>query len=118
MYSDYLAADSSIKNIGSEATPSMFKHYRNSLESLSEVLESIRQKKEGDGYLTYLLGVVYVKLEQYEAAVSMLVESINNVPINWHAWLQLGDLIVDRVKVCKININLVKKTVYLHTIYF
>jgi len=103
MYSDYLAADSNIKNIGSEATPSMFKEYRNFLDYLSQLLESIRQQKRGDGYLTYLLGVVYVKLEQYEAAVKMLVESINEVPLNWHAWMQLGDLIVDRVKVNKIK---------------
>ncbi|KAE9529555.1 hypothetical protein AGLY_011651 [Aphis glycines] len=104
MYSDYLAADSNIKNIGSEATPSMFKEYRNLLNYLSQLLESIRQKKKGDGYLTYLLGVVYVKLEQYEAAVKMLVESINEVPLNWHAWMQLGDLIVDRVKLSKLEL--------------
>ncbi|XP_025199334.1 cell division cycle protein 23 homolog [Melanaphis sacchari] len=104
MYSDYLAADSHIKNIGSEATPSMFREYRDLLDYLSQQLESIRQKKKGDGYLTYLLGVVYVKLEQYEAAVNMLVESINEVPLNWHAWMQLGDLIVDRVKLSKLEL--------------
>lgn len=102
-YSDYLAADSHIKNIGSEATPSMFDDYRNCLDSLSMELMALRIENKADGYLLYLLGVISVKLEQYEIAVQMLLESIQKVPLNWHAWMQLGDLIVDRVKVNNIH---------------
>lgn len=101
-YSDYLAADSNFKNIGSEATPSMFDDYRHCLDSLSAELMTLRKENKADGYLLYLLGVVSVKLEQYELAVEMLLESITKIPLNWHAWMQLGDLIVDRVKVNKI----------------
>lgn len=101
-YSDYLAADSHFKNIGSEATPSMFDDYRHSLDNLSSELMALRKENKADGYLLYLLGVMSVKLEQYELAVEMLLESIAKVPLNWHAWMQLSDLIVDRVKVSKI----------------
>lgn len=98
-YSDYLAADSKIKNIGSDATPSMFDNYRYNLDKLSTELLTLRNENKADGYLLYLLGVVSVKLEKYNLAVEILLESICKVPLNWHAWMQLGDLIVDRVKV-------------------
>lgn len=94
-----MAADSHIKNIGSEATPSMFDDYRHSLGILSAELMALQKENKADGYLLYLLGVVSVKLEQYELAVKILLESIAKVPLNWHAWMQLGDLIVDRIKV-------------------
>lgn len=99
-YSDYLAADSRLKNIGSEATPSMFDDYRLNLATLSKKLMELRKENKADGYLLYLLGVVSVKLEKYDVAVVTLLESIHKVPLNWHAWMQLGDLIVDRIKVC------------------
>lgn len=63
----------------------------------------LRLQNQTDGYLLYLLGLVSVKLEQYEFAVKLLLESIQKVPVNWHAWMQLGDLIVDRVKVNNIH---------------
>lgn len=66
-------------------------------------LMALRIENKADGYLLYLLGVISVKLEQYEIAVQMLLESIQKVPLNWHAWMQLGDLIVDRVKVNNIH---------------
>jgi len=62
---------------------------------------NLKVENKADGYLLYLLGVVSVKLEKYDVAVEMLLESIHKVPLNWHAWMQLGDLIVDRVKVSK-----------------
>lgn len=98
-YFDYLAADFNIKNIGGDATPSMFDDYRRRLDELFIELSNIRKEKKADGYLLYLLGVVCVKLEQYDQAVDILLESIHKVPLNWRAWMQLGDLIVDRVKV-------------------
>lgn len=98
-YSDYLTADSNIKNIGSDATPSMVDNYRYSLDKLFTKLMTLKVENKADGYLLYLLGVVSVKLEKYDVAVEMLLESIHKVPLNWHAWMQLGDLIVDRVKV-------------------
>lgn len=116
-YSDYLAADSSIKNIGSEATPSMFDDYRLSLDILSTKLMALHKENKADGYLLYLLGVVSVKLEQYDIAVETLLESIYKVPLNWHAWMQLGDLIVDRIKVC-IVYEISKNINYLLTINY
>lgn len=100
-YSDYLAADSNIKNIGSEATSSMFDDYQYSLDKLSVELTALKQENKADGYLLYLLGIVSFKLEQYEVAVESLLESLEKVPLNWHAWMQLGDLIVDRIKASK-----------------
>lgn len=98
-YSDYLGADSNIKNLGQEATPSMFEEYRYRLDKLITELIAIRADNKADGYLLYLLGVVSVKLERYDLAVETLLESIHKEPLNWQAWLHLGDLIVDRVKV-------------------
>lgn len=88
-----------MKNIGSDATPSMFDNYRYSLDKLSTEIITLHNENKADGYLLYLVGVVSVKLEKYDLAVEILLESIRKVPLNWHAWMQLGDLIVDRVKV-------------------
>lgn len=104
----FLAADNSIKNIGSEATPLMLDDYRHSLNSIAEKLMDMQKENKADGYILYLLGVILVKLEEYELAVEVLLESVHKVPINWHSWMQLGDLIVDRVKVNKMYIK--KKT--------
>lgn len=103
-YSDYLTADSNIKNVGSDVTPSMVDNYRYSLDKLFTNLITLRNENKADGYLLYLLGMVSVKLEKYNIAIEMLLESIHKVPLNWHAWMQLGDLILDRVKVRKQNI--------------
>lgn len=100
-YSEYLAADSNIKNIGSEVTSSMFDDYQFTLDKLSVELMALKQENKADGYLLYLLGIVSSKLEQYEVAVETLLESLEKVPLNWHAWMQLGDLIVDRTKASK-----------------
>lgn len=81
----------------------MFDSYRYSLDKLSIELITLRNENKADGYLLYLLGMVSVKLEKYDLAVEMLLESIRKVPLNWHAWMQLGDLIVDRVKVKRNN---------------
>lgn len=100
-YSDYLAADNYIKNIGSEVTSSMFDDYQYTLDKLYGELLALKQENKADGYLLYLFGIVSSKLEQYEVAVETLLESLEKVPLNWHAWMQLGDLIVDRTKVSK-----------------
>lgn len=101
-YSDYLGADSYIKSIGREATPSMFEDYRYCLDKLITELITLRIENKVDGYLLYLLGVVSIKLERYDLAVETLLESLHKEPLNWQAWLHLGDLIVDRVKVSNI----------------
>ncbi|VVC29327.1 Hypothetical protein CINCED_3A016590 [Cinara cedri] len=82
----------------------MFDDYQCSLDKLSMELTTLKQENKADGYLLYLLGIVSVKLEQYEVAVETLLESIEKVPLNWHAWMQLGDLIVDRIKLSKLEL--------------
>lgn len=79
----------------------MFDDFRNSLDKLAAELTVLHSENKADGYLLYLLGVISAKLEHYEVAVEMLLKSIHIVPLNWQAWMQLGDLIVDRVKVNK-----------------
>ncbi|XP_050430305.1 cell division cycle protein 23 homolog isoform X2 [Adelges cooleyi] len=103
-YSEYLAADVTIKNIGCEATPAMFDEYRNSLDGILSNLVLLQADNLDDGYFLYLLGLVFVKLEKYDEAVEVLLESIRLKPLNWHAWMQLGDLIVDRVKLSKLDL--------------
>lgn len=79
----------------------MFDDYQFTLDKLSVELMALKQENKADGYLLYLLGIVSSKLEQYEVAVETLLESLEKVPLNWHAWMQLGDLIVDRTKASK-----------------
>lgn len=98
-YSEFLAADVSIKNIGVGATASMHYDFRFSVHKLIEEIMALRSEDKADGYLLYLLGVLCVKSEQYDLAVESLLESLHKVPINWDAWMILGELIVDRVKV-------------------
>ncbi|XP_050533495.1 cell division cycle protein 23 homolog [Daktulosphaira vitifoliae] len=103
-YSEYLAADGTIKNVGCEATPAMFDDYLNNLDEIISNLKTSQADCLKDGYFLYLLGVVYVKLEKYDEAVEILLDSISKKPLNWHAWMQLGDLIVDRVKLSKLDL--------------
>lgn len=79
----------------------MIDDFKNCLDKLVTELTALQNECKADGYLLYLLGVISAKLENYEVAVEMLLKSIHLVPLNWQAWMQLGDLIVDRVKVSK-----------------
>lgn len=51
-----------------------------------------------DSYSLYLYGVVLKRLDLLDDARRVLVESITLEPMHWGAWLELTNLITDRVK--------------------
>lgn len=116
-YSEFLAADNNIKNIGVGATASMSHDYRHTVNKLIVEIMALRNENKADGYLLYLLGLLCVKSEQYDLAVETLLESLHKVPINWDAWMVLGDLIVDRVKVINFYENIKKLFIYFIQLY-
>ncbi|KAF9362873.1 anaphase-promoting complex component apc8 [Mortierella sp. NVP85] len=52
-----------------------------------------------DSFGKYLYGVVLIKRQQKDSAVAKLVESVNQYPYNWSAWLELGSYLSSNTEV-------------------
>lgn len=48
--------------------------------------------EETDPYLLYLRGIMLMRLDQREAAVTCFVESVEQKPYNWSCWSQMAQL--------------------------
>lgn len=68
------------------------------LKDLSELMSILNEEynhKNLDGYGLFLYGVILKKLDLTKMAITVLLESVHLVPINWSAWLELSPLIQD-----------------------
>ena len=67
------------------------------LNGVSSVLEqwftASDEKREGQGWLEYLYGVVLSKGKNEELAKQWLLKSVHLYPYNWGAWQELGSLV-------------------------
>lgn len=63
---------------------------------LRDSLERSMEKREPDGWLLYVYGLVLYKFKLYKCAIDVLVEAINLTPINWSAWYMLSLLLDNR----------------------
>lgn len=68
------------------------------LKDLSELMSILNEEynhKNLDGYGLFLYGIILKKLDLTKMAITVLLESVHLVPINWSAWLELSPLIQD-----------------------
>eukprot|EP01029_Cantina_marsupialis_P019279 TRINITY_DN44809_c0_g1_i1.p1 TRINITY_DN44809_c0_g1~~TRINITY_DN44809_c0_g1_i1.p1 ORF type:complete len:540 (+),score=114.56 TRINITY_DN44809_c0_g1_i1:120-1739(+) len=75
------------------------------LSELSETLKPLFQDNKLDPFSAYLLGVVSRKLKEFELAKDALVRSVNQFPVNWSAWIELGNVCKTREEIDKLSLN-------------
>ncbi|KAL1410905.1 Anaphase-promoting complex subunit 8 [Vanrija albida] len=89
-YAAYLSADRKAQ----ESLPHFLDTKQERL-ALFPALNSILDEIDGDTdpYLTYLRGLLHMRLEQRQAATECFVKSIRERPYNWSCWSQLAQLV-------------------------
>ncbi|KAL7423642.1 Anaphase-promoting complex subunit 8 [Cryptotrichosporon argae] len=89
-YSLYLSAD--------RKAQSSLPHFLDSKEERAALFPVLSQllaelKTDTDPYITYLRGILYMRLEQRNAAADCFVTSVKDRPYNWSCWTQLAQVI-------------------------
>ncbi|KAF9154726.1 anaphase-promoting complex component apc8 [Linnemannia schmuckeri] len=56
-----------------------------------------------DAFCKYLYGIVLIKRQRKNLAVTVLTESVNQYPYNWSAWLDLGPCLPSLAAITKIK---------------
>ncbi|KAI7815865.1 hypothetical protein BC939DRAFT_404660 [Gamsiella multidivaricata] len=76
------------------------------LEKIALELSKCYQDGALDAFCKYLYGVVLIKQQRKSLAVVVLLESVNQYPYNWSAWLDLGSCLPSYAAVMKIKAEL------------
>ncbi|CAG9769755.1 unnamed protein product [Ceutorhynchus assimilis] len=74
------------------------------LKSLCSDLKNGFYENKLDGYCSYLYGIVLKKLDLKSLAIDVLMKAVQEEPILWSAWYELGKLIGDKNKICFNNL--------------
>ncbi|KAF0291801.1 Cell division cycle protein 23 [Amphibalanus amphitrite] len=59
---------------------------------------------DGDGFISYLYGVVLRRLELRAPAVRALTDAVRRQPLLWQAWLELAALVTDREMLARLQL--------------
>ncbi|KAF9126726.1 Anaphase-promoting complex subunit 23 [Mortierella sp. 14UC] len=59
-----------------------------------------------DAFCKYLYGIVLIKRQRKNLAMTVLIESVNQYPYNWSAWLELGSCLPSLPAITKIKPSL------------
>ena len=59
---------------------------------------------DGDGFVSYLYGVVLRRLELRAPAVRALTQAVRRQPLLWQAWLELAALVTDREMLARLDL--------------
>lgn len=103
-YSMYMSKEKKrLDNMTDKANLTESGHCRD-LSDLMVTLRNLYSKRKLDGYCLYLYGIVLKKLDLKELAVSVLIESITEVPTLWCAYLELVPLLSDKDEIYTVNI--------------
>ncbi|KAF9198947.1 Anaphase-promoting complex subunit 23 [Haplosporangium sp. Z 27] len=76
------------------------------IEKIDSELAECYQSGTLDSFCKYLYGVVLIKRQRKNHAIPVLVESVNQYPYNWSAWLDLGSCLPSYAAVTKIKSQL------------
>lgn len=92
-FSMYKSAEKKRIDLMNEVTVNVPKKAMLKFNELRDSLERSMDRREPDGWLLYIYGLVLFKFKLYARAINVLVYSINLTPINWCAWYMLTQLI-------------------------
>ncbi|KAF8933457.1 anaphase-promoting complex component apc8 [Dissophora ornata] len=76
------------------------------LENIEAELTEPYQAGTLDAFCKYLYGTVLIKRQRKNLAATVLLESVNQYPYNWSAWLDLGSCLPSYAAVMKVKSEL------------
>lgn len=94
----YKAAEKKRIDLMNEISVTIPKKAMLKFDELRDSLERSMDKKEPDGWLLYVYGLVLHKFKLHKCAVEVLERAINLTPLNWSAWFVLSTLIDSKEK--------------------
>lgn len=114
-FSMYKAAEKKRIDLMNEASVTIPKKAMLKFNELRDSLERSMDKREPDGWLLYVYGLVLHKFKLQKCAVEVLERAINLSPINWSAWYILATLIDSKEKLHNLNLpNYLFKVFFYH----
>jgi anaphase-promoting complex subunit 8 len=54
------------------------------------------EKHPPDGYMSYLLGLLFIRMKKNDEACSALSEAVRLAPLNWDAWRNLAEVLTSK----------------------
>ncbi|KAI9594348.1 anaphase promoting complex subunit 8 [Syncephalis fuscata] len=93
LYSQYLMGEKEVQDICMDVFGSDNSEERvnTELPDIIKELEPLFNRDELDGFNCYLFGFVLRQQQRNDEALEALVRSLTRYPINWSAWLELGE---------------------------
>ncbi|KAG0375113.1 Anaphase-promoting complex subunit 23 [Mortierella sp. AD032] len=76
------------------------------IEKIDTELAEGYQAGNLDAFCKYLYGIVLIKRQRKNLAVTVLIESVSQYPYNWSAWLDLGSCLPSVAAITKIKPSL------------
>ncbi|XP_043222468.1 cell division cycle protein 23 homolog isoform X1 [Amphibalanus amphitrite] len=107
LYSRYLAAE---RRRAEDAPEPLAPAPRTKCVELTELRAELQPLCEspaggdGDGFISYLYGVVLRRLELRAPAVRALTDAVRRQPLLWQAWLELAALVTDREMLARLQL--------------
>lgn len=103
-FSMYKAAEKKRIDLMNEVSVHIPKKALLKFNELRDSLERSMDKKEPDGWLLYVYGLVLHKFRLRKYAIEVLEKAINLTPINWSAWYILATLIDNKQQLHDLNL--------------
>ncbi|XP_056633255.1 cell division cycle protein 23 homolog [Diorhabda sublineata] len=96
-YSKYLSIEKKkLEDNIIDTNPSQNTIKNEALIDLCSILKIEYIENKLDGYSLYLYGVILKKLDLIPVATEVLIKSVNEAPMLWSAWYELGKIIPDK----------------------
>lgn len=100
----YKAAEKKRIDLMNEVSINVPKKALLKFNELRDSLERSMDKKEPDGWLLYVYGLVLYKFKLQKPALTVIERAINLTPINWSAWYILTLLVNSRKQLDNLNL--------------
>lgn len=103
-FAKYKGAEKKRIDLMNEVTLNIPKKAMLKFNELRDSLERSMDKREPDGWLLYVYGLVLHKFKLQKCAVEILEKAINLTPNNWSAWHILSVIIDSKTTVHRLNL--------------
>lgn len=103
-FSMYKAAEKKRIDLMNEVSINLPKQAQLKFNELRDSLERSMDKREPDGWLLYVYGLVLRKFRLKKSAITVIVDAINLTPVNWSAWYYLTSLVDSKQELEKLKL--------------
>lgn len=103
-FSMYKAAEKKRIDLMNEVSVNIPKKAFLKFNELRDSIERSMERREPDGWLLYVYGLVLVKFKLHKKAIDVIEKAINSTPINLSAWYILTQLVDSKKQLYSLNL--------------